>query len=58
MSDDTVAELEQVANELDEIADGLSTTNMERARQLRKVVKRIVRIARNVPSGAALEAKE
>jgi hypothetical protein len=49
MSDETRIELESIANELDSIADGLGSTNLLRARQIRPLVSRIVRIARNIP---------
>lgn len=52
MTDETSAELEKIANELDRIADGLGSTNMLRARQLRGIVKRVCCIARNYPLDA------
>jgi len=45
-------ELEQVADKLDEIADGLASTNMLRARQLRACIRVILRIARREPRPA------
>jgi len=42
-------ELEQIANELDEIADGLDSVHLLRARQLREVIKKLLRVARCEP---------
>ena len=58
MSDTTKRELEELANQIDEIADGLSSTNMLRARQLRQCVKTLVQIARNFPRETALEGRD
>lgn len=42
-------ELEKIIDELDEIADGVASVHLLRARQLRGVIRKLTQIARNEP---------